>query len=124
MHPAAEVGTAVSPPRGPAEAQRVPAEAAGRGGRPGAEDEAAAGGQRPQTEAAGGHEEGAATRSHSFITKQSNDVALPHTSFKGEVAEKKYDEAFSDLLKVSYFGTKFVLNNKYPKYKLISMIYT
>lgn len=45
VHPAAEVGSVVSSPRGPAEAQGAPAEAAGGGGGPGGEDEAAAGGQ-------------------------------------------------------------------------------
>lgn len=45
VHPAAEVGAAVSSPRGAAEAQGAPAEAAVGGGRPGREDEAPPGGQ-------------------------------------------------------------------------------
>lgn len=58
LHPAAEVGAAVSSPWSPAQAQRAAAEAAGGGGGPGGEDEAAAGSQWAQTEAAGGDEEG------------------------------------------------------------------
>lgn len=58
VHPAAEAGAAVSSPRGPAEAQGAQAEAAGGGGRPGRKDEETAGGQREQTETAGGYEEG------------------------------------------------------------------
>lgn len=45
MHPEPEVGAAVSSPRGPTETQRAPAEAAGRGAGPGAEDAAAPSGQ-------------------------------------------------------------------------------
>lgn len=45
VHPAAEVGAAVSSPRGPAEAQGAPPEAAGGRRRPGREDEAAPDGQ-------------------------------------------------------------------------------
>lgn len=45
MHPAAEVGAAVTTPRVSTEAQGAPAEAAGGGGGPGSEDEAAPVGQ-------------------------------------------------------------------------------
>lgn len=61
VHPSAETGAAVAPPRGQAEAPRAAAAPAGRAGGGDAEDAAAPGGQRPQAEAAGGHEEGAET---------------------------------------------------------------
>lgn len=58
LHPAAEVGAALSSPWGPAEAQGAPAEAADGGGEPDGEDEGAPDGQWEQTETAGGYEEG------------------------------------------------------------------
>lgn len=64
MHPAAELGAVVSSPRGSAQAPRAPAEAAGRGGGPGNEDDEAPGGQREQTETARGHEDGLCMTSH------------------------------------------------------------
>lgn len=63
LHPAAEVGSVFSSPWGPAEAQGAAAEAERGRGQPGGEDEAAAGGQWEQTEAAGGHEGGAVSQS-------------------------------------------------------------